>query len=281
MAVARLPQHGTLARMAREQLEREIVADTKAKTKRDFFRGSETFECERRLMWARNGEKVTVLDHAYMRSKANKGNVLHDWFRQWYIPRYLPGWKIELSEEELDFKTLHKKQVIKIRSHKDGILVSPEGKRYLFELKTTSRWGYEGTMKAKLVDPSHYSEHYRRQANRYYFIEMALKPKKKLAGVVVIVFNVNGDEDETTGVEWRDFWFGPDQKLWQEDLDKRARIERLSKAGQTPPRAYDTIGWECAGALPCPWLWKCWPKRERVYSDSRIAKMAKKLVPVE
>lgn len=273
-----LPKTGTLATAVYQSIVKAKRVEAKAKKGRNYFRGSETTDCNRRLWYARMGTPIDTVDQPISEGKSQKGNLIHDWFRKTYLPAHLPGWRLENMEEEIELEVMVKGVKVRIILHKDGLLISPKGDRYIFELKTTSGFGYKACLKTKMQDPTHYSYSYRKQSNLYFWAEKQKYPKKRLDGVCLVLYNVNGDEDSDTGLEWKDFWFAFDPALLNKTLEQRATVQKSVKRNALPKRGFEVIGWECAGALPCPWLDTCWPPRQRVFADPGIAKKARGLV---
>lgn len=226
-----------------------------------YFRVSDTYECDRRLYFKRTGAHIWNPYSPVTREKFAKGNLLHDHVRGFVIPKLTP-WVVSHWQPEELLTCRYEIDGIKLemRGHCDGILwkaklKKPQG---LLEVKSTGLFSYKKTTSLNFTDPTHWSISYPIQGNRYLHMWNELHPEEKVPAIVILVYNVNGDEDPLTNMPFRDYWFKPDHELFAQDLRRLARIERSIRDGEIPKAYYEKCEWQCKG---CPYFKQCWPEK--------------------
>lgn len=140
----------------------------------------------------------------------NKGQALHGVLQQ-ELTEYLGnGVSLMFKEASLTADI----EGVRFMGHCDGVLAYTEpGTPWmkplaLVEIKSTKSFGAK-SCKLHLGEVEHYSYRYLLQANRYalglqqtYGIEVPY--------ICIIVYDVGGGADATTGTTWCDYWFKPD-----------------------------------------------------------------------
>lgn len=255
--------HNQLAKAVhRRRVSQGRTADQKPAS--DFFRVSATWECDRKLYFGRIGKRIWTPFSPSTKEKMEKGDLMHDYIRGVLIPEYTPwhvrDWKPEdflqvTYPVELGGEVFH----IDLRGHPDGTLWKKGLKKpqALLEVKSTNTFSYKKINNLAFQDPTYWAFSYFVQANRYAHMHNHLHPDQKVPAICIIVYNVNGDEDDLTKLPWRDWWFKLDTDLFHEDLRRLASIERSIRDGQVPESCYTKPDWQCRG---CFYHRHCWPE---------------------
>jgi len=256
--------HGILARSWAAKLQ-EFNAqredkDASSEHFRDYFRLSDTAECPRKNWLIRWRARPTDYKKSSVLEVMRYGDVMANWFRGTVLP------SIDVAcyfwEPEIDMRKTYDVGGVKVMAvgRTDGLIVVDQ-EAYTLEVKSTSMFGYKGTIGHGFKDLNHYSGSYITQANNGCCIWQDLQlqgivPK----GFIVVVINRNMDEDKETGVSFRDFWFEPSRELFNQYLAERARIEvAIQDPSKEPPRLKERND-ECGPENRpfCPWTEHCW-----------------------
>jgi hypothetical protein len=218
--------------------------------KRDYFRGSWTWACGRRLWWEKKGEEYSNRANATSVEKMNKGTRYGEYIATDLINR-LTDYIVVFCEEELEGEIA---QGVRVRGHIDGILLHKDTLKIaaLFECKTTSGFGFKAVVK-NFGDRDHYSWGYVKQSTRYLKLWNDRHPEHATDTICVFLYNVNGDEDTTTSFPARDWWFTPTEADFNEDM---RQLKEVARAKKLPKRGYETKSdWKCK---TCSYYSKCW-----------------------
>jgi hypothetical protein len=244
---------------------------------RDYFRGSETDACARKIWFARRGVTPSVPFSPVAQEKMRKGDRYQDYIRE-LIHKYSDYRVTQIEVPLTGTFTAKNGTVVSLSGRIDGVLEDDSGDLALLEVKTTSHWGMTGLMKSKFLDQEHYTWGYVLQCHRYIAMWNAAFPDGKISKFCLFVYDVNGDEVEDLEFPAKDFWFKYNPKIWEEEVERLARIEEALREDTMPERCYPKIDWECAG---CPYLFQCWPdESEREYASSKFAKKVAELEAV-
>jgi len=280
MTLQAYQKHHILNKAIVEHLKFELASQgNSTHPSRDYFRGSETDACARKIMYARTGQTRSLPLDPSAQEKMRKGDRYQDYIR-------------ELIHQATDFDVVHVERpltgtftakdgtVIKLSGRIDGVLLAPVGEssrgteRALLEVKTTSHWGMMGLKKAQFKDPEHYTWGYVLQCHRYIAMWNAAFPDEPISKFCLYVYDVNGDACEETDFPAIDYWYKFNPKIWEQEVERLATIERHIQASSLPARHYAEIDWQCTG---CSYFFDCWPKRERVYAAPKHAKRVEEL----
>lgn len=250
-------RHGLLAERAARAIAR--TADKGPSGSKEVFRGSWTDHCDRRIYYQRKGVRYSNRFSAGVMMKFARGNIFEPWIRDVLIPKYMG--KLVTEAQQLVWTTAPGN--VKIEGHIDGILRDPHGREApsLLEIKTTSMYGYKGMCQEGFLNRDHWTWGYYVQAQRYAWLWNHAPQNKNdtVKRVVLLVFNVNGDEDKKTGVPFRDFRFKLDERVVLDSFSRLARIEEAVVNDALPERYYtDRKDWHCQG---CTYLDTCWEIR--------------------
>lgn len=197
------------------------------------------------------------------------------------LQRVLPeGWRLEHVLEDQQTVTL-RLGAMTVTGHPDGMLVSPEGRRYVLEIKSASSYGFR-QMEEHGLDPS---ETYYHQHQAY------LAATRADGGVFVAMAKDSGAVCH--------FWTTPEPG-WLGDADERVTrlmltspdaVERrlpdgsaleplvdLHKTRGTPNKKHGKLPWQC---VYCSHYRRCWGEalEERVDRDWRGAPSRQLYIP--
>lgn len=265
-----------LAKAAMENLPSIIRADQRNKV-RDYFRGSDTGSCARKIWYTRTGAVPSSSTQPNNWYKMKKGDLFHDFIRNQVLANHA-GYRVEYQEERVDAVfEFEDGTPVRILGNIDGI-IRYAGKSWILEIKSTSSWGYKGAVKAlKTGELEHYAFGYYKQANRYGWAWNATRtPERPIVhGVIIFIWNVNGDEDPDTGLPFRDFWYELDGDLIQEDCGFLGEVETDIREGRQSARGYTEVSYECVNM--CDHCLSCWPKGQRKPVDPKVAVQLREL----
>lgn len=226
---------------------------------RNYYRVSDTFTCPLRHWHVRTGEIPSDPPKAPDLFRMSTGDVLHDFIRRIVIPSYT-DYTVTCWEPEELMKACFtvNKQDIWLHGKADGLLIHRKtGEPALLEIKSTSTFGYRGTLKANFQDPYHYSMSYVKQAIRYCGLwNKAMKGRyKQVSQYVILIVNRNADMDKNDAqtVQMMDYWFHYDKQDFESDLAYLAMVQKQIKQGQ--PSRLDKPGVDCD---LCTRKTRCW-----------------------